>query len=99
MLATELKPGTLTEKDFDPPLKRGKCMLPGYWTIEEIANELDVTPRRVCYDVTGLPSRNIQPNLQVYQIGRFFLVSDENALDYIQRFRNQKKARMAKKNR
>lgn len=90
MLATELKNATLTEKDFDPPLKRNRCIVPGYWTIEEIANELDVTTRRVRYDVTGLPARKIEPNLEAYQIGRYFLVSDENALDYIKRFRNRK---------
>jgi transcriptional antiterminator len=93
MLATQSKPAELTEKDFYPPLKRSRCIVPGYWTIEEIANELEVTTRRVRYDVTGLSSRNIKPNLDAYQIGRFFLISDENALDYIQRFRNRKKAK------
>jgi hypothetical protein len=93
MLATESKPAVLTEKDLYPPLKPSKCVVPGYWTIEEIAKELDVTTRRVRYDVTGLPSRNIKPNLDAYQIGRFFLISDKNALDYIQRFRNPKKAK------
>jgi hypothetical protein len=93
MITTEQRPAVLTEKDFDPPLKRSKCIVPGYWTIEEIANELEVTTRRVRYDVTGLPSRNIKPNLDTYQIGRFFLISDENALEYIQRFRNRKKVK------
>ena len=37
MLATDSRPTAITEKDFNPPLKRQKAAVPGYWTLEEIA--------------------------------------------------------------
>jgi hypothetical protein len=82
----------LRSEDFDPPLKRKKPNVPGYWTIDEIAEELGVTSRRVRYDITGLPSRKIEPNLKAYKAGPLFLVSDDEALHYIQKFRNRKKS-------
>ena len=82
----------LRPEDFDPPLKRKEPSLPGYWTLEEIAAELNVSPRRVGYDVTGYPKRNIKPNLKAFRVGRILFITDENALEYIQRYRNRKKS-------
>ncbi len=91
-LFTSPEPVVLKPEDFNPPLKRKEPSVPGYWTIDEIAAELGVTSRRVRYDITGLPSRKIEPNLKAYKVGHLFLVPDEAALDYIQRFRERKKS-------
>ncbi len=89
---TTSKPKVLSPEDFDPPLKRKEPSLPGYWTLEEIAAELDISPRRVGYDITGYPQKNIYPNLKAFKVGRIFFVTDENALEYIQRYRERKKS-------
>jgi hypothetical protein len=86
------EPMVLRPEDFDPPLKRNEPTVPGYWTLEEIADELGVTSRRVRYDITGYPARKIEPNLKAYKAGALFLVPDVDALAYIQRFRDRKKS-------
>jgi hypothetical protein len=86
------EPMVLRPSDFDPPLKRKEPTIPWYWTIDEIAAELGVTSRRVRYDITGLPSRKIEPNLKAYKAGHLFLVPDDEALHYIQRFQERKKS-------
>lgn len=82
----------LRPEDFDPPLKRKKPTIPGYWTLEEIAAELEITPRRVRYDITGYPARKIEPNLKAYKAKALFVVADADALAYIQRCRKRKKS-------
>ena len=90
MLATEPKPATLTEKDFNPPLKRKEPTIPGYWTIEEIANEIGTSLRKVRYDITGYPAGGIKPSLKAYKAGQLLLVPDSAAFEYIQRPRRKK---------
>ncbi|MGK7957207.1 MAG: DNA-binding protein [Crocosphaera sp.] len=82
----------LRPEDFDPPLRRQEPKLPGYWTIEEIATEVNLSTRRVGYDITGYPQKKIEPNLKAFKVGPIFLISDENALDYIKRYRQRKKS-------
>ena len=79
----------LSPSDFDPPLKRKEATIPGYWTIEEIANEIGVTPRRIRYDITGRPETNLKPSLEAYRIGKSLLIAEQNALEYIQRRRKR----------
>ena len=82
----------LRPEDFNPPLKRIEPSLPGYWTLEEIAAELGLSTRRVGYDITGYPEKNIQPNLKAFRVGRILFVTDEDALEYIKRYRERKKS-------
>lgn len=91
MISTDFpnKQVTLKISDFKPPLKRKKPTIPGYWTIEEIANEIGVTPRRVRYDITGRPESNLEPSLEAYRIGKSLLVANTNALEYIQKWRER----------
>lgn len=94
MISADLptKQVTLKPEDFDPPLKRKEPSLPGYWTLEEIAAELDISPRRVGYDITGYPEKNIKPILKAFRVGRILFITDENALEYIRRYRQRKKS-------
>ena len=87
MLATEVKPATLTEKDFDPPLKRKEAKVPGYWTLEEIILETGFSHRKIQYDITGRPERNRLPILKSYKAGPIFLIPDRDALEYIHNHR------------
>ncbi len=82
----------LRPEDFDPPLKRKEPSLPGYWTLEEIATEVNLSTRRIGYDITGYPKKNIEPNLEAFKVGRILFISDENALEYIKRHRERKKS-------
>ena len=86
------EPMVLLPSDFDPPLQRKEPSLPGYWTLEEIAAELGISTRRVGYDITGYPEKNIQPSLKAFRVGRILFVTDENALEYIKRYRERKKS-------
>jgi hypothetical protein len=45
------EPMVLRPSDFEEPLQRKEPSLPGYWTLEEIAAELGLSPRRVGYDM------------------------------------------------
>jgi len=83
------EPMVLHPSDFNPPLKRKEPSLPGYWTLEEIATELGISTRRVGYDITGYPEKNIQPNLKAFKIARIFFVTDEDASEYINRKRKK----------
>ena len=82
---------TLKPEDFDPPLKRKEASVPGYWTIDEIAAELEVTIRKVQYDVKGNPQRNTPPKLKAYKAGMAFLIPNSDALEYIWKYRQSKK--------
>ena len=86
---TSSEHNSVSPKDFDPPLKRKEATIPGYWTIEEIANEIGVTPRRVRYDITGRPETNLKPSLEAYRIGKSLLIAEQNALEYIERQRKR----------
>jgi len=86
------EPMVLRPSDFNPPLQRKEPSLPGYWTLEEIAAELGISTRRVGYDITGYPEKNIQPSLKAFRVGRILFVTDEDALDYIKRYRERKKS-------
>ncbi|MGK7879169.1 MAG: DNA-binding protein [Crocosphaera sp.] len=86
---TSSEHNVVSPKDFDPPLKRKEATIPGYWTVEEIANEIGVTPRRVRYDITGKPESKIEPSLEAYKIGKSLLIAEQNALEYIQRRRKR----------
>jgi hypothetical protein len=90
LATTELM--VLRPENFDPPLKRKEPRLPGYWTLEELAAELDLSTRRVGYDITGYPEKNIEPNLKAFKVGRIFFVTNEDALEYIKRSRERKKS-------
>ena len=81
---------SFTPSDFDPPLKRKKPTLPGYWTIEELADELDLGTRRITYDITGYPVKKIQPTLKAYKAGSAFFIPDSDALEYIQVVRKRR---------
>lgn len=90
LATTELM--VLRPEDFDPPLKRKEPRLPGYWTLEELAAELDLSTRRVGYDITGYPKKNIEPNLKAFKVAGVLFVTDEDALEYIKRYRERKKS-------
>jgi hypothetical protein len=94
MISTDFptKQVTLKPEDFDPPLKRKEPTVPGYWTLEEIAAEIGFGARKVQYDVTGRADINLKPSLKAYKAGLTFLVPDDEALAYIQKYRNRKKS-------
>ena len=81
----------LHSEDFDPPLKRKKPTVPYYWTVEEIAEELGVTTRKIQYDIKGNPQQKNSPNLKAYRVGLAFLVPNADALEYIWNYRQKKK--------
>ena len=89
---TTPEPMVLRPENFDLPLKRKEATVPGYWTLEEIAAEIGMTPRKVRYDVTGRPSHNLNPSLKAYKIGQSFLVPEADALEYIFKHRIRKKS-------
>jgi hypothetical protein len=86
MLATDSRPTAITDKDFNPPLKRQKAAVPGYWTLDEIATEIGMTSRKVQYDVLGRPQRGQKASLKAYKVASVLLVPDQDALEYIQKF-------------
>lgn len=83
MVATQSKPALLTEKDFNPSLKRLDATVPGYWTLEEISVEIGYSLRKIQYDITGRPDRKHLPILKAYRVGLNLLVPDLDALEYI----------------
>ncbi|MDV3002873.1 MAG: hypothetical protein N5P05_004528 (plasmid) [Chroococcopsis gigantea SAG 12.99] len=82
---------SLTFDDFDPPLKRKKPTVPGYWLLDEIAAELGCSKRKVMYDVTGRAEHKRPSTLNAYKAGTLHLVPDEDALLYIKQNRSKKK--------
>lgn len=89
---TTLEHNVLRPSDFDPPLKRKEASVPGYWTLDELAEELGVSLRKVQYDVTGRPKVNRKPSLKAYKAGPTFLVADAHAFEYIKKYRECKKS-------
>jgi predicted transcriptional regulator len=83
--AIEIKP-----EDFEPPLKRKEAAVPGYWTVEEMAEELGVTTRYVQYLIKGDPKKGTHPRLNAYKAGPTFLVSETDALSYFWKVRQLK---------
>jgi|GEM_PF-6871175 len=91
MTLAEAPSVVISPDNFDPPLKRTIAAVPGYWTVEELANELGVTPRYVQYLIKGEPSKKIPARLKAYNAGPTFLVSDTEALNYLWYRRRSKK--------
>jgi AraC-like DNA-binding protein len=84
--AIEIKP-----EDFEPPLKRKEAAVPGYWTVEEMAEELGVSTRYVHYLITGNPKTRIKARLKAYRASSVYLIADADALEYIKDVRSSKK--------
>jgi hypothetical protein len=74
--------------DFNPPLKRKEPAVPGYWTVEELAEELDVTVRSVQYLIKGYPNK--PPKLKAYKLNFGYLIPEESALEYLWAARQSK---------
>ncbi len=89
-LATS-KNNTLRPEDFDPPLKRKEAKVPGYWTVKELAEELEISTRYVQYLITGNPKNRLPPQLKAYKADSAYLFADEDALAYIQKTRLRRK--------
>lgn len=78
---------SLKPEDFDPPLKRKEAAVPGYWTVKELAAELDISTRYVQYLITGNPKTRLPPQLKAYKADSAYLFADEDALEYIHKTR------------
>jgi AraC-like DNA-binding protein len=84
-------PMTIKPEDFDPPLKRKEVAVPGYWTVEELAEELGVSTRYVQYLIKGNLKNRIKARLKAYKAGPTFLVADTDALEHLWEIRQSKK--------
>jgi len=78
---------SLKPEDFDPPLKRKEASVPGYWTVKELAEELEISPRYVQYLITGNPRNKLSPQIKAYKADSAYLFADEDALAHIQKTR------------
>jgi transcriptional antiterminator len=77
-------PMIIKPEDFEPPLKRKEPTVPGYWTVEEIAQELGVSTRKVLYDITGNVKLRIHPKFKrAYKLGPYYLIHENEALEYL----------------
>ncbi|PSF30605.1 DNA-binding protein [Aphanothece hegewaldii CCALA 016] len=84
-------PMTIKPEDFEPPLKRKEAAVPSYWTVEELAEELDVSMRKVLYDITGNAKLRVRPKLKIfYKLGANYLIPEVEAIEYLW---NQRQAR------
>jgi len=81
---------SLTPEDFDPPLKRKEALVPGYWTVEELKDELGVSIRKVQFDITGYEKLRVRAKLKAIKIGSVFLIPELDALEYIKLQRKAK---------
>ncbi|PSF29076.1 DNA-binding protein [Aphanothece hegewaldii CCALA 016] len=84
-------PMTIKPEDFEPPLKRKEAAVPGYWTVEEIAQELEVSIRYIHYLIKGDPRRKTPTRLKAYNAGKSLLIADQDALQYFWKVRQSKK--------
>jgi transcriptional antiterminator len=85
-------PMIIKPEDFEPPLKREKPSVPGYWTVEELAEELDVSMRKVLYDITGNVKLRVRPKLKVfYKLGANYLIPEVEAIEYLWNQRQTRK--------
>lgn len=84
----------ISPDDFDPPLKRIEATVTGYWTVEELATELEISIRTVQYLIKGGYPKKIDPaHLKAYKVGPILLVPDTEALNYLwKRRQSQKKS-------
>jgi transcriptional regulator with XRE-family HTH domain len=85
------EPMTIKPEDFEPPLKRKEAAIPGYWTVEELAEELGVSIRYVQYLVKGNPSRKTLPKIKSYKMGLGYLIADQEAINYLWQARQSRK--------
>ena len=91
MTLAEASSMVISSDDFDPPLKRTEAAVPGYWTVEELANELGVSIRYVHYLIKGDPKNGIRIRLKAYNAGNSLLISDQDALQHLWNMRQSKK--------
>lgn len=77
-------------EDFNPPLKRKQALVPGYWIVEELAEELEISVRKVQMDITGYEKLGVQPKLKAIKAKTLFLISDRDVFEYIQQQRKSK---------
>jgi transcriptional regulator with XRE-family HTH domain len=77
--------------DFDPPLKRKEPAVPGYWTVEELAEELGVSTRYINYLIKGNDKARVKARLKAYKTRSTYLVADFDALDYLWKVRQAQK--------
>ena len=82
---------TITPEMFDPPLKRTEAAIPGYWTVKELAAELEVSTRYVHYLIKGDPKNNIRIQLEAYRDDNILLVPEQSALQHLWNIRQKKK--------
>ena len=73
----------LSPDDFSPPLKRTEPSVPGYWTVDELAEELQVSRRYIHYLISGNPKRGVRIRLKAYNAGKSLLIADQDALHHI----------------
>lgn len=82
---------TIKPEDFEPPLKREEALVPGYWTVDELAEELSVSIRKVQFDITGNEKLRVRAKLNAIKVGSVFLIPDVDAIEYIKQQRRKKK--------
>ena len=71
-------------EDFNPPLNRIEAAVPGYWTVEELANELGTSTRKVLYDITVKGKSGIGHKFQKHRkLGPYYLIPDDEAIPYL----------------
>jgi len=82
----------ISPDDFDPPLKRKEAHVPGYWSIDELAAELEVSTRFIQYRIKDDMQKK-EPMLKIFKIGSSILVSDTEALAFLREMRQSKPRR------
>jgi len=70
---------------FDPPLKRAKPTVPGYWTVEELCEETGYSRRKIGYHISGREDTGAPPQLYAIKHGGSFLVPEADALAYLEK--------------
>jgi hypothetical protein len=73
----------LSPDDFSPPLKRTEAAVPGYWTVDELKDELDVSRRYIHYCIKGDTRKKNPIYLKNYKVGSVLLVPDSEALPFL----------------
>ena len=94
MTLAEASSMVITPDKFDPPLKRTEASVPYYWTVEELAAELEVSKRYVSYLITGDPKNGIRIQLKAYKANNSLLIPDQDALQYLWNVRESKKKKL-----
>jgi hypothetical protein len=84
------QPLEIQPDNFNPPLKRKEPAVPGYWTVDELAEELSASIRKVQFDITGHEKLRVKAKLNAIKVGSVFLIPDLDALEYIQTQRKKK---------